>query len=163
MTSPQTYLTPELPEHAHLVEALSETAFGPGRFTRTAFKIREGVPHEQDLSFVLFHEGVLVGSVRLTKIRIGDAPSLLLGPLVVSPEFKNVGFGKMLMERAVDASRELGHGSILLVGDAPYYQRFGFEQVPRGDITLPGPVDYARLLICYLHDGPEPLKGMVRG
>lgn len=163
MTSPSTHLTLELPEHEHRVDALSEIAFGPGRFTRTAFKIREGVRHEPNLSFVLFYKNELIGSVRLTKIKIGDAPSLLLGPLVVSPEHKNAGFGKQLMERAVQESRKKGHGSILLVGDAPYYERFGFMPVPRGNITLPGPVDYDRLLICYLQEGSDPMKGSVRG
>lgn len=156
-----TCLAPELPEHFETVEHLAEVAFGPGRFARTAFRVREGVPHEPDLSFVLFHEGAIVGSVRLTKIMIGDTPSLLLGPLVVSPEFKSAGFGKRLMEQAVHASRENGHHSILLVGDRPYYERFGFEPVPRGEIELPGPVDPARLLICYLQDGEAKAAGSV--
>ncbi len=161
--SQTTHITLEQPEHATCVDELSEIAFGPGRFTRTAFKIREGIPHEPELSFVLYYNGKIVGSVRLTRIKIGDDPSLLLGPLVVSPEYKYMGFGKQLMEHAVVESRAKGHGSILLVGDAPYYQRFGFEQVPRGDMTLPGPVDYDRLLICYLQEGENKLHGSVRG
>ena len=99
----------------------------------------------------------VAGSIRLTPIRIGEAPdALLLGPLTVSPDFKNRGLGKALMRTAMEAAAAAGDRIVLLVGDAPYYSPFGFQQVPPGRITLPGPVDPARLLVALLNDGDMP-------
>ena len=159
MKSSTTEIYLEKPELADAVEELSAVAFGPGRFARTAFRLREGVLSIPELSFVLFHEGELTGSVKLTRIKVGETDSLVLGPLVVKPDFKNCGFGKQLMEKAVDAAKAVGEKHIILVGDEPYYGRFGFQKVPLGDITLPGPVDPHRLLICYLQDEEASLKG----
>ena len=145
------------------VEALAALAFGPGRFTRTAFRLREGVPHKPDLSFVARHGGQLVGGVRQTEIKIGHSAGLLLGPLVVAPEFKNWSIGRKLMTTAVSAARDAGQPWIILVGDKPYYGRFGFEIVEPGQVTLPGPVDPNRLLICKLDkEVCKGLSGMVR-
>jgi len=151
--APDSLVAPEKPEDYCLVEKLAEEAFGPGRFTRTAFRLREGVPHEPDLSFVTWIGGQPIASVRLTKIWVGENLGLLLGPLVVSNAYKNKGFGARLMTTVVDAARTAGHEWILLVGDYPYYQRFGFEAVEPGKISLPGPVDPQRLLICPLQNG----------
>ena len=137
------------------VEALAAQAFGPGRFTRTAFRLRENVAHEPHLSFTAKQGHTILGSVRLTKILVGEVQSLLLGPLVVKPEYKNCGLGKELMRISVKAARESNEHSIILVGDFPYYQQFGFMQIPKGQIDLPGPVDPARLLVCPLRDGAE--------
>ena len=162
MNLPQITLSPELPEHDAAVEELSAIAFGPGRFTRTAFRLREGVPSRPDLSFVAHLNGRLIGSVKLTDILVGSRRSLLLGPLVVIPEFKNAGYGRALMEHVVNAARKLGEESIILVGDAPYYGRFGFEKVPHGSMRMPGPVDPQRLLVCYLQENPQELSGDIR-
>ncbi len=142
------------------VEALQETAFGPGRFARTAFRIREGVPHRADLSFVGLSGSMVAGSVRLTDILIGETPALLLGPLTVAPEFKNRGLGKALMWTALEAAKKAGDKVVLLVGDAAYYENFGFQRVPFGAIELPGPVDPARVLVAMLDGGDQP-TGMV--
>jgi len=144
------------------IETLQAEAFGPGRFARTAFRVRENVPHRADVSFVGLSGEAVAGSIRLTPIRIGDADALLLGPLTVSPEFKNRGLGKALMRAAMEAAAAAGDTIVLLVGDAPYYSPFGFQQVPPGRITLPGPVDPARLLVALLNDGDMP-SGMVHG
>ncbi|QFT30732.1 N-acetyltransferase [Roseibium porphyridii] len=144
------------------IEALQAEAFGPGRFARTAFRIREGVPHRPDLSFVGVAGSQVAGSIRLSPVLIGDADALLLGPLTVSPDFKNRGLGKSLMRTAMDAAAAAGDRVVLLVGDAPYYSPFGFQQVPFGRVTLPGPVDPARLLVALLNDGDMP-NGGVRG
>lgn len=144
------------------IEALQAEAFGPGRFARTAFRIREGVPHRPDLSFVGVAGSQVAGSIRLSPVLIGDADALLLGPLTVSPDFKNRGLGKSLMRTAMDAAAAGGDRVVLLVGDAPYYSPFGFQQVPFGRVTLPGPVDPARLLVALLNDGDMP-NGGVRG
>ena len=156
-------ITTEKPEQYDAVEQLAEVAFGPGRFTRTAFRLREGVPHIDSLSFVACLGKELTGYVRLTPIKIGNHQSLVLGPLVVAPAFKSCGIGKRLMEKSVQAARAHGETSILLVGDEPYYGQFGFEQVPAGSIQMPGPVDKARLLICHLQGTPEvPIEGEAR-
>jgi predicted N-acetyltransferase YhbS len=137
------------------VEAMSAEAFGPGRFARAAFRLREGVGPDLGLSFVAAMEEEagarsVVGSVLVTPIAIGGEPALLLGPLVVSPQRKNLGIGRELMNRAIGAARQAGHKLMILVGDEPYYGRFGFRQVPPGQIEMPGPVDPARLLACEL-------------
>lgn len=144
------------------IDALQAEAFGPGRFARTAFRIREGVPHLPTLSFVGLSGQKVAGSVRLTPISIGETPALLLGPLTVAPEFKNRGLGKSLLRTAIDAATAAGETAILLVGDAPYYGPFGFQPVPFGSVELPGPVDPARLLIALLNGGPLP-SGKVHG
>ena len=143
-------ITIEQIQHHESVEQLTAEAFGPGRFARTAFRLRENVPHEPDLSFVVHVDDNLVGSVKLTRIKIGGEDALLLGPLVVAPSHKNSGIGKMLMETSVAAAQKTNFGAILLVGDLPYYERFGFEKVSNGKIRLPGPADPDRILICPL-------------
>jgi len=148
----------------HDIHRLHERTFGPGRFARTAFRIREQTPHERALSFTARVGNMLVGSVRLTPVRIGDTPALLLGPLTVEPPFQSVGIGARLMEVALEAAREAGHGLVILVGDAPYYARFGFRPVPPGKVTLPGPVDPNRLLVAELSEGAlAAVSGLVSG
>ncbi len=141
-----------------IVETMSAEAFGPGRFARAAFRLREGVGPHLPLSFVASMQvdagnpgqRKIVGSVLVTPIEIGERPALLLGPLVVLPAHKNLGIGRELMNRAIGAARQAGHKLMILVGDEPYYGRFGFHRVPPGQIEMPGPVDPARLLACEL-------------
>lgn len=152
MTSPYT-IRLETPEDDPAIETLTDLAMGPGRFARTAARLREGVPHDPALAFVACFGARLGGSVRLTPIRIGEAPALLLGPLAVHPDFKNLGAGKALVRHVLGEAARLGHRLVLLVGDAPYYGPLGFAPVPLGRIRLPGPVDPARLLLADLADG----------
>ena len=135
------------------IEKLDERAFGPGRFTRTAYRLREGVTPVIGLSFVARVGTFLVGSNIMTAIRAGGAPALLLGPLTVEPAFRSRGIGERLLQASLDAARAQGHKLVLLVGDEPYYKRVGFKRVPMGRLVMPGPVDPARLLICELQDG----------
>lgn len=144
---------PETAADVDAIEAIHEETFGPGRFARTAFRLREGTPHDGALSLVAEHGGAVVGSVRLTPIRIGAAPALLLGPLAVRPHLKSRGVGKALMRRSMEEARRAGHELVLLVGDLPYYWPFGFRAVRPGSIDMPGPVDPARLLIAELVPG----------
>lgn len=147
---------------ADQIDALQAAAFGPGRFARTAFRIREGVAHRPDLAFAGVWDQRIAGSIRLSPIWIGGTEALLLGPLTVAPDCKNRGLGKALMRTALNAARQAGDRFVLLVGDAPYYGPFGFEPVPFGRIVLPGPVDPARLLIASLQ-GEELPVGAVQG
>jgi len=150
----------ELPADDPVIEDLHARAFGPGRFARAAFRLREGVPHDPDLSFVATLADRVVASVRLTPIRIGTLPALLLGPLVVDPEYKGKGAGKKLVRISLEAARAAGHRLVLLVGDEPYYGPLGFARLPLYAVTLPGPVDPARVLIASLaHNAAVGLTG----
>lgn len=145
---------PETADHDAEIEDINAEAFGPGRFSRAAYAIREGGPHRRDLSFVALVDGAVVGSVRMTPIAAGNGRALLLGPLAVRPAFKNLGIGRRLVAMALDAAREGGWSLSILVGDAPYYAPLGFSiVVPRGQLVMPRPVDPARLLACELAPG----------
>ncbi|MBK5960983.1 GNAT family N-acetyltransferase [Rhodoplanes elegans] len=163
MTDLSLTILPETPADTAAVERLHERTFGPGAYARTAYRIRERAAHHRDLSFLARIGTLLVGSVRLTAIRIGDTRALLLGPLTVEPPFRDRGIGLELMERALAEARARGHTLVLLVGDEPYYARAGFKRVPRGSAVMPGPVDPARLLVAELEPGAfDGVSGPVR-
>ncbi|WP_029029201.1 GNAT family N-acetyltransferase [Salinarimonas rosea] len=153
MTELSLSIRPEVPGDADAIERLHERAFGPGRFARSAYRLREGAAHDPALSFTANVGTLLVGSVRLSPIWAGRVPALILGPLTVEPAFESRGIGAALMTRALAAARAAGHGLVLLVGDEPYYRRFGFAVVPRGRLAMPGPVDPARFLALELVEG----------
>ncbi len=162
MSAPDFTFAPERPADAAAVERLSERAFGPGRFAKTAYRLREGVGGALHLSYLARVGPLLVGANRMTRVRIGVAPALLLGPLVVEPAFRQLGLGEQLIRLSLDAARADGHRLVILVGDAAYYARSGFQTAPEGRIALPGPVDPARLLYCELVSGAlEGVKGRV--
>jgi predicted N-acetyltransferase YhbS len=145
------------------IEKLDERAFGPGRFARTAYRLREGVAADLSLSFVARVGTLLVGANRMTPILIGSHPALLLGPLTVEPAFRSQGVGEKLMQHSLDAARTAGHGLVLLVGDEDYYARVNFAPVPRGRIVMPGPVDPDRILYCELQpDAFANVQGKMR-
>jgi predicted N-acetyltransferase YhbS len=135
------------------IERLHERTFGPGRYAKTAYRIREGTGHRLDLSFTALIGTLLVGSVRLTPVKIGATKALLLGPLTVEPPFRERGIGQALIERTLAAAREQGHRLVLLVGDEPYYGKSGFKRIAKGQVTMVGPVDPAWLLVCELAEG----------
>ncbi|WP_374309012.1 GNAT family N-acetyltransferase [Methylocella sp.] len=146
-------LAPQTPGDAVAIERLDERAFGPGRYARSAYRLREGVEPDYALSFVARVGTLLVGANRMTPIRCGDAPALLLGPLTVDPAFRSGGIGEALVVKSLEAARAAGHALVLLVGDPPYYERMGFRPVPPGRLRFIGPVDPARLLYCELVAG----------
>jgi predicted N-acetyltransferase YhbS len=150
---------------ASTLSQLSAEAFGPGRFTRTAYRVREGVPPVKSLCLCGLLDGNLVGGIRFTAIRIGGRDgAALLGPLVVDPAEKGKGYGKALVQEGLARARGESFSLVLLVGDMPYYERFGFQPVPPGQITLPGPVDPARLLAVELVAGAlAEASGLVKG
>jgi predicted N-acetyltransferase YhbS len=146
-------ILPESAGDAQAIDRLHERTFGPGRFARTAYRIREGIAHDLDLSFTARIGTLLVASVRLSRVRIGETPALLLGPLTVEPPFRERGIGLGLIERSLQEARAKGHKLVVLVGDEPYYQRCGFRRIPKGTATMPGPVDPQRLLVAELAEG----------
>jgi predicted N-acetyltransferase YhbS len=157
-------LTLETPADAEAIERLSERVFGPGRFARTAYRLREMAEPDLSLSFVARVGTLLVGANRMTPVRIGATPAMLLGPLVVEPVFRSQGIGEALAPRSIDAARAAGVRLTVLVGDEPYYARLGFVRAPPGRIEMPGPVDPARVLICEMIPGAfEGVSGPVLG
>jgi len=156
-------ILPEQPDDGPAIERLYERTFGPGRFARTAYRLRESVPHKPELSFTARIGTLLVGSVRLTPIRVGEAPALLLGPLTIEPPFRDRGIGRALIEASLKAARERGAKLVLLVGDEPYYGRMGFKKVAYKRVEMPGPVDPDRVLVAELEPGAfEDVSGAVR-
>jgi predicted N-acetyltransferase YhbS len=154
---------PMTPADAAQIEKLDERAFGPGRYARTAFRLREGVPPDLSLSFVARVGTLLIGANRMTGILVGETPALLLGPLTVEPAFRSQGVGEKVMKHSLDAARDAGHGIVLLVGDHDYYSRVGFQRVPRGKISMPGPVDPDRILYYELRPGAfDAANGQMR-
>jgi len=153
---------PEEPAHDAEIEHINAEAFGPGRFARAAYKIREGGPHERALSFVATYDGAVIASVRMTRVAAGEGRALLLGPLAVRPDYKNLGIGRQLVRIAVEAAQDAGAAVVVLVGDEPYYGPLGFSRVRRGQIEMPRPVDLGRILACELKPGAvAALRGML--
>jgi predicted N-acetyltransferase YhbS len=152
--SPTVTNRPLTPADFPAVSRLHAKVFGPGRFTRTAYRVREGAPALSPYCRVALLGDRLVAAVRFTPINIGRVGgALLLGPLAVDPDLAGQGFGKRLIGEALEAAKADGVKLVVLIGDVPYYGRFGFSPVPPGQITLPGPVDPQRLLAAELQPG----------
>ncbi len=156
-------LEPETPDDAEPILRLNDRVFGPGRYARTAHRIREKADSDPSLSFVARVGTLMVGAVAMTPIHVGDQSALLLGPLIVEPVFRSQGIGEALVNRCLSEAKAAGWKLVLLVGDEPYYARMGFQRVPTGQIVLPGPVDPGRLLYHELEAGALDLaKGEAR-
>jgi predicted N-acetyltransferase YhbS len=153
----------EAPADGPAIERLHERTFGPGRFAKTAYRLREQAAHRPELSFTARIGTLLVGSIWLSPVRIGETKALLLGPLTVEPAFREQGVGQALIERALQEAKAKGHRIVILVGDEPYYGKSGFKRVPPGRATMPGPVDPARLLVAELAEGAfDGVSGPIR-
>jgi len=156
-------ILPETADDALAIERLHERTFGPGRYARTAYRIREGIGHRLDLSFTARIGTLLVGSVQLSPVLIGETTALLLGPLTVEPPFRDRGIGQALIERALAEAKAKGHRLVVLVGDEPYYAKAGFKRILKDRATMPGPVDPERLLVAELVPGAfDGVSGRVR-
>ncbi|MBV9456642.1 MAG: N-acetyltransferase [Bradyrhizobium sp.] len=156
-------ILPETEKDVQAIERLHERTFGPGRFVLSAYRLREHVDHLLDLSFTARIGTLMVGSVRQLPICVGKTKALMLGPLTVEPPFRSRGVGRALLERSLNDAKAKGHRLVLLVGDEPYYSRVGFKKVPKGRATMPGPVDYNRLLVAELESGAfEDVSGEIR-
>jgi predicted N-acetyltransferase YhbS len=163
MSTATSDIVAESPEHLAAIEDLLDTAFGPGRYAKTAYRLREGTRPIPELSFVALRDGEVIGSVRFSAITLGGAPALLLGPLAIHPDHKNRGHGLALMRAGLERAKAAGHRLVVLVGDEPYYARAGFARLPAGRVQLPGPVDPARLLGLELVPGAlEGVGGLAR-
>lgn len=134
-------------------EALLDACFGEDRHMRTCQRLRDGRAPAEGLALSAVREGRVVGTVRLWHVSAGGVPALMLGPLAVDSECRKLGLGAALMEQALATARALGHGAVILLGDAPYYSRFGFSPLKAGELSLPGPFERDRLLGLELRDG----------
>lgn len=143
------------------VEDLQALAFGPGRFARTAFRVRERFAIDKSLSLISEIGGVPVASVWMTPISVGGIDGYLLGPLATDPNYRGRGAGKLLVKEVSKMALARGEGSfVLLVGDEPYYGPLGFAKTTHGAIQFPGPVDPARVL---LHSADQTLALRLAG
>ena len=138
-------------------EALLDACFGETRQGRTCQRLRDGRAPAAGLALAAMREGTLVGTVRLWHVSAGGRAALVLGPLAVDPACRELGIGAALMHQALAAARARGHGAVILLGDEPYYTRFGFSTEKTGALSLPGPFERERLL------GLELLAGSLDG
>lgn len=144
----QLTVRPATPEDDAFVEDLQSIAFGPGRFARTAFRVRERFPIDPTLSLISEVDGVASGSVWMTPISVGGMKGYLLGPLATHPHFRKRGAGKLLAREVTKRALARGEGHfVLLVGDQDYYCPLGWEITTPGNIQFPGPVDTSRVLL----------------
>jgi predicted N-acetyltransferase YhbS len=151
-------LLPEAPAHRPAREALLDRCFGPARHRKTCELLRRDRSPVADLAFSLIEGKSLIGTVRLWHVTAGSAgPALLLGPVAVTPGRQSHGLGALLMRHGLAEAERLGHGAILLVGDGPYYTRFGFGRSLTEGLAQPGPVERERFL------GLELLPGSLAG
>lgn len=147
---PSLLIEVERPGDAAAVDALVDQAFGPGRFVKTAERLREGSQPIAELSFVARLDGEVVGTVRLWPVEVAGVKLAFLGPIAVDRTRRSEGLGALLVERACAAADAEGWPAVLLVGDEPYFGRFGFKRVK---VALPGPVDPRRVLLRDLAGG----------
>jgi predicted N-acetyltransferase YhbS len=156
-------LTLEQPQHAGAIEHILDISFGPERFAKTVYKLREDVAPVDSLSLVALEDGAVQGTIRYWPILLGGSiPSLLLGPVAVLPLLRSQGLGAVLINESLSMAKAQGHQSVLLVGDAPYYTRFGFTRDLTLNLTLPGPVELDRFLGLELVPGAlAEASGMV--
>src|SRR6202022_3453512 len=122
-------------------EALLDACFGANRQMRTCQRLRDGCAPAEGLALSVVRQGLLAGTVRLWHVSAGGVPALVLGPLAVDPSCRKFSIGAALMHHALAAAKARGHGAVVLLGDAPYYARFGFSARQTRELSLPGPFE----------------------
>jgi predicted N-acetyltransferase YhbS len=154
-------------------EALLDACFGENRHMRTCQRLRDGRAPAEGLAFSAMADGCLVGTLRLWHVSAGGIPALMLGPLAVEASSRELGVGTALMDHALAAATTRGHRAVILLGDVPYYARFGFSTERMSGLSLPGPFERDRLLGLELDAGaldgacgtivPTGLTGLATG
>jgi predicted N-acetyltransferase YhbS len=145
-------------------EALLDSCFGAERFLKTCERLREGRVPAQGLSLVVERDdGAIIGTVRLWHVSLGaNRPALMLGPIAIDPSCQSLGLGGKLMGDAIGRAKALGHKAVVLVGDAAYYERFGFSTDGTGGLWMPGPYERERFLGLALEAGAlDGARGLV--
>lgn len=159
---PPLVLAAERPRDHALADGLIARAFGPGRFAKTAERLRENNRADLAMSLIAWEDGVAVGCVRQWPVRIGDTPALLLGPFAVEQAVRSRGLGATLIRSACGVAARSGHRLILLVGDESFFGPLGFSVALAARVRLPGPVDPRRVLVRELVPGAaDGLTGLV--
>ncbi|MEW9919318.1 GNAT family N-acetyltransferase [Marimonas sp. MJW-29] len=156
------HLKPETPADYWEVEALYDLCFAPGREMLSSYRLRDGILPVEGLSHVARDDaGILAGAIRYWPIRIGEHEALLLGPVAVHPTRQGEGLGRLLIEESLRHAAPMGWDRVMLVGDAPYYSRFGFEKLE--NVIMPPPTNPDRVLGRELTPGSwEGIEGEVR-
>ena len=156
-------IVPEIPGAEPAIEALLDHAFGPQRHAKTAQRLRDGSAPAHGLAFLAMEDDIPVGTLRFWPIRLGEqTAALLLGPIAVDRRLQGRGLGSEMIRHGLRRARQFGHASVLLVGDEPYYRRFGFSAALTCRLALPGPVDRRRFLGLELASGAlADARGMV--
>ena len=145
-------ISPETPSDEYEVEALYDLCFAPGRTALSSYRLRDGVPRVAGLCLVLRNEvGIVLAAIRFWPVRIGGYDALLLGPIAVHPTAQGEGLGALLMRDSLTRAAQLGWRRVLLVGDAPYYSRFGFQRLDA--VEMPPPTNPDRVLGLERADG----------
>jgi predicted N-acetyltransferase YhbS len=143
-------------------EALLDACFGENRHMRTCQRLRDGRAPAEGLALSVVRQGRLVGTVRLWHVSAGGRSALMLGPLAVDVTCRGLGVGAALMDRALEIAMARGHGAVILLGDAPYYARFGFSADKTRELALSGPFERDRLLGLELaHGALDGIRGMI--
>jgi predicted N-acetyltransferase YhbS len=143
-------------------EALLDACFSENRQLRTCQRLRDGRTPAEGLAFSALAEGRQVGTLRLWHVSAGGIPALVLGPLAVDDTCRKLGVGAALIKQALIAAEVRGHRAVILLGDAPYYARFGFSTLKTGELSLPGPFERDRLLGLELSEGAlDGARGMI--
>ncbi|WP_170354968.1 GNAT family N-acetyltransferase [Ruegeria lacuscaerulensis] len=138
-------IKPEEPDDWWEVEALYDLCFAPGREALSSYRLRDDVPPVSGLSLVARDgQGILAGAIRFWPVHVGGHDALLLGPVAVHPTHQGEGLGGFLIHEGLQAGREKGWQRVMLVGDAPYYARFGFSRLEH--IKMPPPTNPDRVL-----------------
>ena len=156
MTNSKISIHPQHPSDDSKVETLLDKAFGLDRRAKSSYRLREKQTAVEGLSFIAKdNDEKIIGTISFWHIHLGDkgTKAILLGPLAVAPNQQSTGIGLALMHHGIAAAKKAGHKLIILVGDAPYYAKVGFKQVPLNTLFMPGPNDPARLLYLELEDG----------
>ena len=142
------------------VEALYDLCFAPGRTALSSYRLRDGIAMVRPLCLNLRDEnGIVAAAIRYWPVRVGDKPVLLLGPVAVHPTRQGEGLGGLLIHESLAEARRLGWERVMLVGDAPYYRRFGFRKLDH--VVMPPPTNPDRILgfdlVAGAWDGVEGL------
>jgi predicted N-acetyltransferase YhbS len=162
LTESGIFIQPDSPEFDAAIDSLFDQGFGPGRFAKTAERLREGNVERYDLSRVALRDGEIVAAGKVWPIEIGGVPVLFFGPFAVDLDERHHGLGRIIVDSCIEAAVAAGERAMLLVGAASYFEPSGFEIVPMNLLTLPGPVDPKRLQWRALRTGGlEGLSGAV--